>query len=74
LNLDKPGDIYVGGSAIEQDVGPGFSGLVASLTFFNHDLNAKDIYRIYEAGPVDNLAAKLGLPAYGVRSPIYRIS
>lgn len=72
LNLDKPGDVYTGGSSIE-DVGPGFSGLVASISFYNFDLNATDIYSIYSKGPVDNLAAKLGLPAYGVRSPVYRM-
>ena len=72
LNLDKPGDVYTGGSTVE-DVGPGFSGLVSNIFFANHDLNAADIYKIYEAGPVDNLAAKLGLPAYGVRSPVYRM-
>lgn len=72
MNLDKPGDVYVGGSSVE-DVGPGFSGLVSNIFFANQDLNASDIYKIYEAGPVDNLAAKLGLPAYGVRSPIYRM-
>lgn len=72
LNLDKPGDVYTGGSSVE-DVGPGFSGLTAGFFFANHDLSAKDIYDIYTKGPVDNLAAKLGLPAYGVRSPVYRI-
>ena len=72
MNLDKPGDVYTGGSTVE-DVGPGFSGLVSNIYFANHDLNAADIYKIYEQGPVDNLAAKLGLPAYGVRSPVYRM-
>lgn len=72
LYLDKPGDVYTGGSSVE-DVGPGFSGLVSRISFWNHDLNAKDIYNIYQEGPVDNLGAKLGLPAYGVRSPIYRL-
>ena len=72
LNLDKPGDIYTGGSTVE-DVGPGFSGLISNIYFANHDLNASDIYKIYEQGPVNNLAAKLGLPAYGVRSPVYRM-
>lgn len=72
LNLDKPGDIYIGGSLME-NAGPGFSGLVSKITFVNHDLNVKDIYNLYIEGPIDNLAAKLGLPAYGVRSPIYKI-
>lgn len=72
LNLDKPGDIYIGGSLMES-AGPGFSGLVSKIMFVNHDLNVKDIYNMYIQGPIDNLAAKLGLPAYGVRSPIYKI-
>jgi|APGre2960657373_1045057.scaffolds.fasta_scaffold00239_15 hypothetical protein len=72
LNLDKVGDIYTGGSALES-VGPGFSGLVAGISFYNHDLSAKEVYEVYARGPVDNMAAKLGLPAYGVRSPVYRI-
>jgi len=72
LNLDKPGDVYTGGATVE-DVGPGFSGLTAGFYFANHDLSAKDIYAIYVKGPVDNLASKLGLPAYGVRSPVYRM-
>jgi hypothetical protein len=72
LNLDKPGDVYIGGSLMES-AGPGFSGLVSKITFVNHDLNIKDIYNMYIEGPIDNLASKLGLPAYGVRSPIYKI-
>jgi len=72
LNLDKVGDIYTGGSALES-VGMGFSGLVSSIEIFNHDLSAKEVYEVYARGPVDNMAAKLGLPAYGVRSPVYRI-
>jgi phage baseplate assembly protein gpV len=72
LNLDKPGDVYIGGSLLES-VGPGFAGLVSKITFINHDLNVKDIYNLYLQGPIDNLASKLGMPAYGVRSPIYKI-
>jgi len=72
LYLDKPGDVYTGGSAVDE-VGPGFSGLLSRIAFYNHDLNAKDIYNIYQDGPIDNLAAKMGLPAYGVRSPVYRL-
>lgn len=72
MNLDKPGDIYIGGSLME-NVGPGFSGLVSKITYANHDMNVKDIYNLYLQGPIDNIAAKLGMPAYGVRSPIYKI-
>lgn len=72
LNLDKPGDIYIGGSMLES-VGPGFAGLLSKIVFVNHDLNVKDIYNLYIEGPIDNLAAKLGMPAYGLRSPVYKI-
>lgn len=72
MMLDKAGDVWVGGSSSEE-VGPGFSGLVSKITFFNTDINAKDVYDDYQRGPVDSLMSKLGLPAYGVRSPVYRI-
>lgn len=70
MNLDKRGNIYVGGSM--DAAKPGFSGLVSKITFYNHDLNARDIYKVYVQGPVDGLASKLGA-AYGVQSPLYRL-
>ncbi len=72
LNLAKKGDIWVGGSTTGA-AGPGFSGLVAKVGFTNYDMNATEVYKEYLKGPVDNLTSKLGLPAYGLRSPIYRI-
>lgn len=71
LNLDVKGDIFLGGSMATDR--PGFSGLVGKIQFFNYDLNAKDMYKIYAEGPLDNLLAKVGLPAYGLQSPVYRI-
>lgn len=70
MNLDKRGNIYIGGS-MDAPL-PGFSGLVSRVTFFNYDLNVKDIYKVYMEGPVDGLASQMGA-AYGVRSPIYRL-
>jgi hypothetical protein len=72
VNLDVGGDVYVGGS-LSSASGPGFSGLVSRITFFNYDLSAQDVYANYKLGPIDNVLAKMGLPAYGVQSPIYRI-
>lgn len=72
LNIDKKGDLYVGGTAYGTD-GPGFSGLISKFTMYNYDLNQKDVYAEYNEGPIDGMLAKLGLGAYGVRSPIYRI-
>jgi len=72
VNLDMKGNIYTGGST-GSAVGPGVSGMVSMIQFFNYDLNANDVYAIYKKGPIDNLLAKVGLPAYGIQSPIYRI-
>jgi hypothetical protein len=69
-NLDKKGNIYTGGTM----AGPfGFSGLLCNIAFYNYDLSANDVYKVYKKGPIDNLLAKLGLPSYGVRSPVYRV-
>lgn len=70
MNLDKRGNVYIGGST--ESTLPGFSGMLSRLTFFNYDLNARDIYNVYMEGPVDGLASKVGV-AYGVRTPIYRV-
>ena len=70
MNLDKRGNIYIGGNM--NSPMPGFSGLVSRVSFFNYDLNVRDIYNVYMQGPVDGLASKMGA-AYGVRTPIYRV-
>lgn len=72
LNLDKMGELYVGGS-IESINGPGFSGLISKVTMFNYDLNDKDVYDNYNDGPLDGFLSALGLANYGLRSPIYKI-
>lgn len=72
LDLDKMGDLHVGGS-FESQLGPGFSGLISKITMFNYDLNDRDVYNNYNEGPLDGLLASLGIANYGVRSPIYKI-
>jgi len=72
LNLEKKGDIWRGGSSASI-IGNGFSGLTGKIGFTNFEMNAKDVYQEYLKGPMDNLTSKLGLPAYGVRSPVYRL-
>lgn len=74
LVLDQPGDVWIGGNMSDPNIGPGFSGLVGKITFFNYDINLTDIYNDYKSGPIDNIMAKMGLPPYGVRSPIYRLN
>lgn len=72
VDLDHKGDVYIGGS-LSSAVGAGFSGLISKVQFFNYDLNAQDVYNNYLKGPIDNLLAKMGLPPYGVRNPIYKL-
>ena len=72
LDLDKMGDLYVGGS-FESTSGPGFSGLLAKISMYNYDLNTKDVYADYNLGPLNGFLASLGLANYGLRSPIYKI-
>ena len=72
LELDKTGDLYVGGN-FEGITGPGFSGLITKVTMFNYDLNDRDVYNDYNEGPLDGFLSSLGLANYGVRSPIYKI-
>lgn len=71
LDLAIKGDVFVGG---DSDDIPGFSGLVSQIAFATSDLNANDIYAMYLDGPIaGNILTKLGLPPYGVRSPMYRL-
>jgi hypothetical protein len=72
LNLAKGGNIYLGGSTSD-NIGPGFSGLLSKVKLYNYDLNVGDVYSEYKSGPINNLLSKLGLPAYGIQSPVYRI-
>lgn len=69
LMLDKRGSLFIGGS-MSSAMGPGFSGLVSKVKFYNHDLNVQDMYNDYRSGPIGGgVLAKLG---YGLRTPIYK--
>ena len=72
LDLDKNDNLIIGGEH-NANTTPGFAGLLCKFTMFNYDLNDRDIHNNYNEGPIDNFMAKLGLGAYGVRSPIYKI-
>ncbi len=73
LNLSKKGDLYIGGDIYNKHTPRGFSGLVSRVGVSNFDMNIREIKAKYLSGPVDNLSSKLGMPAYGVRNPIYKI-
>lgn len=73
INLNMTGYLYVGNNKDSSGLGPGFSGLLASFTTFNYELNQQDIYNIYNDGPITGFLAKIGLGSYGVRSPVYKL-
>lgn len=71
-DINGAGDIFIGGRPTS-DLGLGFPGLVSNIRMSNWDMTSAEVYREYKRGPVDNLLARLGLPAYGVQSPVYKM-
>ena len=50
------------------------NGFISRVQFFNYALTSKQARAVYYSGPGSgNLLRVLGLPEYGVRSPIYRV-
>lgn len=72
FDLNGTGNIHIGGRPTS-DLGLGFSGLVSNIRFSNWDMSAREVYREYKRGPIDNLLSRMGLPAYGVQTPVYKI-
>jgi len=70
LKLDHSGKLHIGGDG---RVLTGFSGLLSKFTIFNHDLNSNDIFKEYNAGPLNSIMGKLGMGAYGIRNPVYKL-
>jgi len=73
LEIGTNKNLVIGGNMDSQSGTIGFQGLLCKFCIFNYDLNDRDIYNNYNEGPIDGFMAKLGLGAYGLRSPIYRI-
>jgi hypothetical protein len=50
-------------------------GYVAKAAFYNYALSRADVAKVYGMGPQESsaLSRLLGVPAYGVRWPVYRI-
>ena len=73
LNIKCEGSLIVGGTD-SGDPGPfGFSGLLSKFTVFNYDLNKNDMYKEYHKGPINGMLASLGIGAYGLRNPVYKL-
>lgn len=73
LNLNSSDTLVVGGESATVDTIGGFSGLLSKFTMFNYDLNKNDIYKLYKEGPVNTFMTSLGIGAYGLRNPIYKL-
>lgn len=71
LNLDKTGDLYVGGDIYNNNIPRGFSGLISRVSIANFDMNGIEIKKVFYKGPVDGLLNKMGIP-YALRNPIYK--
>lgn len=71
LNLDSNGSLLVGGVKTGEPYG--FSGLISKFSMFNYDLNKNDMYKEYLSGPINGMLASLGIGAYGLRNPIYKL-
>lgn len=68
------GDFHIGGH-ISTPVGPGFRGFLSSVRFADGALRERDVYALYKRGPIEgSVAARLGMPAYGLRWPVYRVA
>jgi hypothetical protein len=75
LNLEHIGTLYVGGLETPPvDIPMGFSGLFSRFTIFNYDLNRNDIYKEYSSGPIKGGLSSIGLTAYGLRNPVYKLN
>ena len=67
------GDLTIGNSTptLSSDT----TGFISRAQFFNYALSATQVSQLYHAGPTDtNLLRALGVPEYGIRSPIYSLN
>jgi hypothetical protein len=74
LNFDCEGSLFVGENNSSESGLIGFSGLLSKFTIFNYELNKNDIYKEYRSGPINGILASLGIGAYGIRNPIYKLN
>ena len=74
LNFDCEGSLFVGEDNSSESGLIGFSGLLSKFTIFNYELNKNDIYKEYRSGPINGILASLGIGAYGIRNPIYKLN
>lgn len=68
------GDINIGQNPVSSKNST-ISGYVSKFQFFNYAVTANDMKRVYKSGPfVNSFLSLLGMGAYGLRAPVYKIS
>lgn len=68
------GDINIGKNPVSSVNGT-INGYVNKFEFFNYAITSNDMRRIYKNGPfVNRFLSFLGMGAWGVRSPVYKIN
>lgn len=66
------GDMTIGN--VSPSLSSDTTGFISRVQFFNYALAASQVSQLYMAGPTNtNLLRSLGVPAYGIRSPVYRM-
>lgn len=73
FKLDHKGVLCVGGNSDATTYPIGFEGLLSKFTMWNYDINKNDVYKDYRAGPLNGILASMGIGAYGLRNPIYKL-
>lgn len=70
LPASTRGDVYVGKHNWPSQT---IDGSLTKLQFYNYAVSAEDARTLYLEGPIQvTLTSRMGLPAYGVQTPIYR--
>lgn len=71
-DINGSGYFFFGGKP-SSSVGVGFPGLIANVRVFDFALDKHAVFAQYRKGPIDNVLARAGLPAYGLQAPIYNV-
>ena len=75
LLVDKTdGDLQIGKSP-QAALYNTIDGYIGKIEFFNYAVNASEVKKSYEAGPIaSNWLSWFGINQYGIRSPVYKLT
>jgi hypothetical protein len=61
-------ELIIGGTAT------GLEALLSNVAVNNTVMEVEEVYKYYYKGPVTSTISSIGLPAYGIRYPVYQMS